>query len=356
MSPVASSPRAGPGLPNDFVSKERRQAALRARGLLPPDLSQLEKELDRRYPVVPAPASPDGEGQSAARKIQQEWTAKNKSEDGGSRPAKAAYPETLGTPNFSKLRVTVEVRDGEEDGTTWDEPQASVAASVPPVHQTDRTDSTLVSDSQVLSTSPTQDTFEEKALPQILFGSEQKSPPPIVITTTASPRHSSSQPPSPSTRSVSNPNSSLTQQHSLSNKTSLPALSPTRTGSSDSLVATPTIEIEHTEVAVVARPSSSKSRTSSKHRVKEEPNTVESDPVHFDAVDEAAGVDQMAPSEFGGFEAYVERRQKRERRRSTGVVEKRGSVASNRLSGDFGLKVPSGLTVRGIPHLQILTH
>jgi len=231
--------------------------------------------------------------------------------------------------------------DGEEEGTDLDEPQASVAVSVPFI-------SPFVTDSQVLSTSPTQDTFQEKALPHIppsnsdpVSGPEQKSLPPIVITTAVS-SHQSSSP--LSARSVSNPSFSLTKQHSLSNKTSLPALSPTRTSSSDFSVATPAIEAGYEEVAVVARPSSLKSRGSSKHGVKEEPCIVESDPVLFSAVDEADSVDQMAPSDFSGFEAYVEKRQKMERRRSTGVVEKRTSVASNRLSGDFGLKVTSGLT------------
>ncbi|KAJ3497447.1 hypothetical protein NMY22_g19696 [Coprinellus aureogranulatus] len=63
-------------------SKEQREAALRARGLLPPlSLSQQERELDNSIPVV-RPAEPvveDGETKmSAADLIKQQWEAKNK--------------------------------------------------------------------------------------------------------------------------------------------------------------------------------------------------------------------------------------------------------------------------------------
>lgn len=90
---VSASPKlsAGPGIPGDFVSKENRQAALRARGLLPRDLSELEQELDQRYPtiVAPPPQEPNGE-ESAARKIQQDWLARNAS-DGDTGPGKIRY-------------------------------------------------------------------------------------------------------------------------------------------------------------------------------------------------------------------------------------------------------------------------
>ncbi|KAI6094458.1 hypothetical protein EV401DRAFT_2049980 [Pisolithus croceorrhizus] len=76
-------------LPNSFVSRERREAALRERGLLPPkkDLSQQERDEDARLPVVPLCSSTepnraiDGRTKgmmSLAEKIKQEWVAHNR--------------------------------------------------------------------------------------------------------------------------------------------------------------------------------------------------------------------------------------------------------------------------------------
>ena len=73
-----------PPLTNDFTSKEQREAALRARGLIAvprKDLSQLEEDLDRRRAkITPVPRDQATEGgqPSAAEKIIQEWKAKNK--------------------------------------------------------------------------------------------------------------------------------------------------------------------------------------------------------------------------------------------------------------------------------------
>ncbi|KAI6042891.1 hypothetical protein EDC04DRAFT_3088267 [Pisolithus marmoratus] len=77
-----------PLLPNSFVSREHREAALRERGLLPPkkDLSQQERDEDARLPVVPlrptTEASPETDGRaegmmSLAEKIKQEWMSLN---------------------------------------------------------------------------------------------------------------------------------------------------------------------------------------------------------------------------------------------------------------------------------------
>ena len=73
-----------PPLTNDFTNKEQREAALRARGLIPPsrkDLSQQEEDLDRRRPKpnpIPRDQTTEGGQPSAAEKIMQEWKAKNK--------------------------------------------------------------------------------------------------------------------------------------------------------------------------------------------------------------------------------------------------------------------------------------
>ena len=75
-----------PTLPNSFVSREHREAALRERGLLPPrkDLSEQERELDARLPVLTLPRSsaPDANvgvaSKSIAEKIREEWIALNR--------------------------------------------------------------------------------------------------------------------------------------------------------------------------------------------------------------------------------------------------------------------------------------
>ncbi|KAG2017721.1 hypothetical protein CC2G_007207 [Coprinopsis cinerea AmutBmut pab1-1] len=84
----SAQPRAikRPPAVNSAFGREQREAALRERGLLPPlpqkDLSQLEREQDRKIPVVrPAPddaSIPAGDGMSAADLIKKEWEAKNK--------------------------------------------------------------------------------------------------------------------------------------------------------------------------------------------------------------------------------------------------------------------------------------
>ncbi len=96
--------------PNDFTSREQRQAALRARGLLPPvasayrdangfmvPLSEQEAELDRRYTVVveESEGSEQGAEASEAKKIREAWLARNKD---------------AGTPARGSLEVT-----GEDD-------------------------------------------------------------------------------------------------------------------------------------------------------------------------------------------------------------------------------------------------
>ncbi|KAG5647364.1 hypothetical protein DXG03_000432 [Asterophora parasitica] len=92
-SKLPSSPSPHPRPPmqtSDLASKEKREAALRERGLLPPlksnaDLSRAEQERDRHIPILPTPSSDeilaiDGEVRkvSAASKVKQEWEAKNK--------------------------------------------------------------------------------------------------------------------------------------------------------------------------------------------------------------------------------------------------------------------------------------
>ncbi|OAX34056.1 hypothetical protein K503DRAFT_774959 [Rhizopogon vinicolor AM-OR11-026] len=102
------SPRAplhhSPTLPNSFASREKREAALRERGLRPPrkDLSEQEREADERLGLAPVPVPERDEGgSSAASKIKEEWLFMNRStESEASGPHSAFYPRQL---NFGAL-------------------------------------------------------------------------------------------------------------------------------------------------------------------------------------------------------------------------------------------------------------
>lgn len=88
LSPSAQSPtgRSGvPVAPKDHVAIQRRQAALQQCGLVPvprKDLSQLEKELDRKFShVVVVPQDQPDQGElSTAERIRREWQAKNETQ------------------------------------------------------------------------------------------------------------------------------------------------------------------------------------------------------------------------------------------------------------------------------------
>ncbi|KAJ8588315.1 hypothetical protein M405DRAFT_260704 [Rhizopogon salebrosus TDB-379] len=75
--PLRTTVHHSPNLPNSFVSRENREAALRERGLRPPpkDLSEQEREADERL----GPAAPPEQGESAASKIKEEWLLMNRS-------------------------------------------------------------------------------------------------------------------------------------------------------------------------------------------------------------------------------------------------------------------------------------
>lgn len=101
--PRIALPRS-PTLPNSFVSRENREAALRERGLLPPskDLSQQEREADERLGLAPIPVpNKDESGFSAASKIKEEWLSTNRSSESCASDSSAFYPRQQ--PNFSAL-------------------------------------------------------------------------------------------------------------------------------------------------------------------------------------------------------------------------------------------------------------
>lgn len=78
-APHTTSTAGAPGLTNSFVSKEYRDAALRERGLLPPlPLSVQEHQQDQELGVQPLPPSESSQEMTMAKKIKQEWEAKNR--------------------------------------------------------------------------------------------------------------------------------------------------------------------------------------------------------------------------------------------------------------------------------------
>ncbi|KAI0368771.1 hypothetical protein BV20DRAFT_980526 [Pilatotrama ljubarskyi] len=130
---MPSLPKAPPPAapPNDFTSLEQRQAALRARGLLPPasgsyrdangfmvPLSEQEAELDRRFAVVVEDRHEE-EAESEARKIREAWLARNK--------------DILGEGG-SKLTELDAVSRASRDGTLGDKsPMHATYVDAPPL-------------------------------------------------------------------------------------------------------------------------------------------------------------------------------------------------------------------------------
>ncbi|KAH0833011.1 hypothetical protein J3R83DRAFT_11996 [Lanmaoa asiatica] len=97
-----------PTLPNSFISKEHREAALRERGLLPPrkDLSEQEREADQRIGSAPSPANMTLDGLSEAERLKASWLSMNrtsKSNDSGRRPLALPYLQGTRTRPQSML-------------------------------------------------------------------------------------------------------------------------------------------------------------------------------------------------------------------------------------------------------------
>ncbi|KAI0749709.1 hypothetical protein C8Q80DRAFT_1269545 [Daedaleopsis nitida] len=119
---------AGPPKPvqSDFTSAEQRQAALRARGLVPATsavqnrfrnadgfmmtLSEQEAEIDRRYTVAPGPPSSDDHSDSEATRIREAWLAKQ---------TQASSPECEHTHEEASRKSDAMVR-ASKDGTVGD--------------------------------------------------------------------------------------------------------------------------------------------------------------------------------------------------------------------------------------------
>ncbi|KAF9223790.1 hypothetical protein BS17DRAFT_781199 [Gyrodon lividus] len=83
-----------PTLPNSFVSKENREAALRERGLLPPckDLSEQERAADDRLGCAPLPPDAAADGFSEAEQLKEKWLAINRTSDSSASDCGPAAP------------------------------------------------------------------------------------------------------------------------------------------------------------------------------------------------------------------------------------------------------------------------
>ncbi|KAJ2917420.1 hypothetical protein MD484_g2976, partial [Candolleomyces efflorescens] len=122
-------PSRRPGVTSAY-SKEQREAALRARGLLPPlDMSQQERELDNTIPVVrqTAPETTDVDtGMSAADLIKQQWEAKNKEAEEEQRKRLGDFK--FGSPSSGDLQSN-RAEPKESQSSASDEKSKSDAAS-----------------------------------------------------------------------------------------------------------------------------------------------------------------------------------------------------------------------------------
>lgn len=112
---------ASSSLPNSFISKEHREAALRERGLLPPrkDLSEQERDADKRLDSVPLPPAMTSGGSTEAEQLKASWLAMNRISESSDSDCGPPTPPYLGTgpqsmpssappPDANVLRRSVE--------------------------------------------------------------------------------------------------------------------------------------------------------------------------------------------------------------------------------------------------------
>lgn len=131
-TPAPRSP-ASPTLPDSFVSKRRREAALRERGLLPPrkDLSVQEREEDERFGSYPSPASATfNGGSSEAERLKAGWLAVNRNSessesDCGPHPSPYLQPTRVCPESLPSLPFESEARRSSE--------RPSLCTSLPPL-------------------------------------------------------------------------------------------------------------------------------------------------------------------------------------------------------------------------------
>ncbi|KAI9574031.1 hypothetical protein HD554DRAFT_2310555 [Boletus coccyginus] len=136
-SPRATIP-VSPTLPNSFVSKENREAALRERGLLPPrkDLSAQEREADERLRCVPSPVSITFDGSTEAERLKASWLAVNRtseSSDSECGPPAPPHLQPNRSPSSTPPDANVLRRLGEGRTDLPPAGRPSFCSSVPPL-------------------------------------------------------------------------------------------------------------------------------------------------------------------------------------------------------------------------------
>lgn len=384
-SPPTSPRSAAPPAPSDLAAVRRRQAALQQCGLVPVprrDLSQLEAELDRRFSHVvtlPQDQQDQEDDLTSAERIRREWQAKNE-----------AQPETQGGDPESKVPNDVPSdslnpeRPGKSDSTSnTEEPKPLEFTALPSGGLLPNLKSPIPL-SPILETSSFHDIPEEdvdpyendKELPSLPLpgpvdplviplpdsplssfanlpdlppsptSRESKRPPPIVVNLTTS-DFKETEDDAPRGRSVNRDS-----MQSIASKSSIPALSPTMTASSSSTLPTPRDEESRERMeAVINRTGSIKSRSSRLGRATGRDSeelelvheTIHESPEPSTTESRTWNPNRESNATMGsaGFEAFVEKREKR-RRMSTGIFQpsKRSSssIKSSRKSvgSDFG--------------------
>ncbi|KAG9314960.1 hypothetical protein JVU11DRAFT_4069 [Chiua virens] len=100
---------ASPTLPNSIVSKEKRDAALRERGLLPPrkDLSEQEREADERLGFIPTPTSATADGTTEAELLKASWLSTNRTSWCGDSGSCTDELAGIDTPSSLHARIII---------------------------------------------------------------------------------------------------------------------------------------------------------------------------------------------------------------------------------------------------------
>lgn len=129
QKPVSST------LPNSFISKEHREAALRERGLLPPrkDFSQQEQEADQRLGYMPSPTSMTFSGSTEAERFKATWLAMNRTSESSESDCAPTTPHETGQSTLSFAPDVVSRKSGESRTDVPSAGRPSFCSSLPPL-------------------------------------------------------------------------------------------------------------------------------------------------------------------------------------------------------------------------------
>jgi len=382
-----------PAAPQDSAAIRRQQAALRRCGLMPTrDLSQLEEELDQKYShVVTLPQDqPEGGELSTAEKIRREWQGRNedsngltsdslcperpnKSDSTGNAREQKSLGLTIPASPHTLLDTTSPVSLYSIPGTFPDIPEEGVEIEKVRCHGF--VQFLLTADCQVvqklpllpptgtvdpldipLPDSPLCPSVNVPEPPSTLSPRESRRPPPITTNLTTIGAKGNAEEAtlgmSPNRRSV----------HSLTTKSSLPALSPTVTTSSSSSISTPRDDESRERMDAMITPSSSGKSWSSRFgkvsdtgRISEDLNVVHEtipespEPTTTESKTQTPNRESANTMGSAGFEAFVEKREKKKtsNRRNSGSSSTKSTSSElsfgwTDIANDFTLKPLDG--------------